>query len=534
MNNEVVALHNLPPVTSDTDITHTTKPYHHEEDEENRLLSDEDTYDDDDYDNDDQQNYIPTNYTCPSMLWRNRTIRYIMIGVFIAFSFLLFRITLALVAHKYGHEHYSRPVERLYHNGSEYYASTVILISLDGFKPAYLDLGITPNLIQLANEGIQANYMYPSFPTLTFPNHWTLVTGMYPESHGIVANDFYDPTMEQTFQHYNKSSNTDPHWWQAAEPIWVTANNFNRISASIMWPGSGAIPPTYLYPFNATTSPSEVADLTLELLDMPYNKRPQFISAYIHQVDSAGHAFGPNDDAIKTSIRQADHAIGKLLEGLKQRHIDEHAHIVVVSDHGMAKTDNYIYYDDILSTTSLSYLRHREAWPLLDLRPLDDTPPNATHQIYGELASYAKQYPDDAHYQVYLKEDVPTQYHYNNNERISPIVTIPDPGYAFVNHDDTDPSSGVSHQPIGMHGYDLFHSDMLAIFMAKGPKINRWFPVQKTPTIATSVTSFKKRILAPFHNVEVYEFLTELLNINGNPNNGTLHGKLVLASSISS
>jgi hypothetical protein len=194
----------------------------------------------------------------------------------------------------------------------------------------------------------------------------------------------------------------------------------------------------------------------------------------------------------------------------------------------MAKTDKYIYYDDILSPSSLSYVQHREGWPLLDLRPHKDAPANATQQIYEELVSYVNQHPEKAHYQVYLKQNVPDQYHYSNNDRIAPIVTIPDVGYAFLNHNKSDTTSGLSHQPVGMHGYDPSHHDMLAIFMAKGPKIDRWFTPEFVYTISDSTPILKKRRVAPFPNTEVYEFLTELININGNPNNGTLKGKLIL------
>lgn len=189
----------------------------------------------------------------------------------------------------------------------------------------------------------------------------------------------------------------------------------------------------------------------------------------------------------------------------------------------MARTDKYIYYDDILSSTSLSYLQHREGWPLLDLRPHDDAPADSIQQIYGELTDYLEQHPNDAHYKVYLKDDVPAHYHYSNNSRIAPIITIPDVGYAFLNHNTTDKSSGITQQPKGIHGYDILHPDMLAIFMAKGPKIDRWYPSSPTGSNAP-----QKRRLAPFHNVEVYEFLTELLNIDANTNNGTMNGKLTM------
>lgn len=193
----------------------------------------------------------------------------------------------------------------------------------------------------------------------------------------------------------------------------------------------------------------------------------------------------------------------------------------------MATTNNYIYYDDILSKESLSYLKDREAWPLLDLRPNDKAPSNAVQQIYDELVQYGKDHPNDTHYKVYLKEEVPENYHYSNNDRITPIVAIPDVGYTFISHNNTDKVSGKVYQPLGMHGFDPFHKDMLAIFMAKGPKINQWFSID--PSSSSSNSNSKTKVL-PFQNVEIYEFLTEILNFNANPNNGTLHGKFNLTN----
>ncbi|KAI9309027.1 alkaline-phosphatase-like protein [Cunninghamella echinulata] len=412
----------------------------------------------------------------------------------------------------------------LYNNGSDYFASSVIFISLDGFKPDYLKLGITPNLDKIVDQGIHADYMYPSFPSLTFPNHWTLVTGQYPESHGIVANEFYDPKKQQTFTHGNLNCTTDPEWWDMAEPIWVTGSKNGRRSASIMWPGSAAVESEYIVSYNGSVSPLEEIKLVLELIDKPYDERPHLISTYMHHVDTDGHVLSPEGPGITLSIKLVDKAIGYLMDELKKRNLDEHMHIVVVSDHGMATTKNYIFYDDILSNTSLSYLNHREAWPLLDLRPHADAPSNATQQIYEELVNYRKDHPNEAHYQVYLKDEVPEKYHYSNNDRITPIVTIPDVGYTFISHDNTDKTSGKFYQPLGMHGFDPFEQDMLAIFMAKGPKINKWYSIDPSRNNKTKVE--------PFQNVEIYELLTEIININGNPNNGTLHGKFNLANSI--
>ncbi|ORX53242.1 alkaline phosphatase-like protein [Hesseltinella vesiculosa] len=354
--------------------------------------------------------------------------------------------------------------------------------------------------------------MYPSFPSLTFPNHWTLVTGVYPETHGIVANDFFDPVLGETFRHSSLNSTTNATWWTTVDPIWKTCQQHNRMSATIMWPGSAAIEADFVADFNSTTMPMEKIDMVMELIDLPYLKRPQFYSVYMHHVDTAGHVHGPSKDGVATAVQQVDQAVGYLMEQLKARNLDKHANVVIVSDHGMAKTDKYMYYDDILPGDLIDRLQHREAWPLLDLRPLPDAPANTSLQIFDAFHQFQQLHPDKAHYQVFLKEDIPEKFHYSHHDRIAPVIVLPDPGYAFVSHNLADPTSGVPSQPAGMHGYDPFDEDMWAIFMAAGPKIDKAYPSSKR--------------LAPFGNVEVYEVLTELMNINANPNNGSFHGYL--------
>ena len=184
----------------------------------------------------------------------------------------------------------------------------------------------------------------------------------------------------------------------------------------------------------------------------------------------------------------------------------------------MAQTDKsrLIFYEDILSKESLSFLREREAWPLLSLRPVDNAPEGIVQQIYNELYNYTQQselHPDgNAHFQVYLRENVPERFHYSKNERIAPIVTIPDVGYSIISHKDYKIDSGLDYRPRGIHGYDNMAPEMRAIFMARGPKIETMYPRAGT-------------VVAPFFNIEVYGFLARLLTLHEAPNNGTLHGR---------
>lgn len=181
----------------------------------------------------------------------------------------------------------------------------------------------------------------------------------------------------------------------------------------------------------------------------------------------------------------------------------------------MAQTDKsrLIYYEDILSDESKSFLREREAWPLLSLRPKDDAPPTAVQQIYEELLNYT-QTVQDPHFQVYLRENIPERFHYRATERIAPVVAIPDVGYSIISHEDYDIKSGKDYRPRGIHGYDNLAPEMRAIFMAKGPKVQKRYPAGS--------------VVAPFFNVEVYSFVSGLLNLYPSPNNGTMNGNFLM------
>ncbi|KAG1256920.1 hypothetical protein G6F68_009552 [Rhizopus microsporus] len=398
---------------------------------------------------------------------------------------------------------------QLFFNGTTYFDTTVILLSLDGFRNDYLDRKVTPNIENIGKRGISAEYMNPSFPSITFPNHWTLVTGLYPEAHGIVANEFYDPALGQYFIHKNESISSDPKWWKG-EPIWITSKKQGKKSAVIMWPGSNvkidSLSPDYYQPYAREITAQDKMDTVLNWLDLPMDERPQSISVYIPQIDQKGHGGGPNGGQLNSVLTDMDNAIGYLLKGLKQRNLDSHVHVVVVSDHGMAPSDpsRYIFYDKILSDESQSYLRPREAWPLLGLRPRDDAPEHIIDQIYHELQTYTETH-DDVHFTFYRREEMPSRFHYNATERIAPIVIIPDVGYAIIRSTD-------KKAPKGIHGYDNLAPEMRAIFAATGPKISEHYG--------------KGTRLSPFFNTELYAFLTTLLDLVPAPNNATLNGIL--------
>ena len=362
-------------------------------------------------------------------------------------------------------------------NGSSTFAPTTILISLDGFRADFLRRGLTPTLNAFIAEGVSPEYMLPSFPSVTFPNHYTLVTGLYPESHGVVGNSFWDPELEEEFYYTDPARSMQPKWWLGGEPLWVTAEKQKVKTAIHMWPGSEAhimLEPSFVDKYNGTELLSRKVDRILEWLDLPstgddneISQRPQFIAAYVPDVDAAGHLYGPNSTEIEATITAVDDMLQNLFVGLKQRNLTNVVNIVVVSDHGMASTstDRLVQLDDLID---LGLVEHIDGWPLYGLRPQN---PGDLHHLYDTLKAESMQNPN---FDVYLRDqDMPKRYQFSQNQRIAPLWVIPKTGWAIVHKEDFDVHEaklkGLTYHPKGLHGYDHEHPLMRAIFVARGP-----------------------------------------------------------------
>ncbi|CBF79613.1 hypothetical protein AN7550.2 [Aspergillus nidulans FGSC A4] len=406
-------------------------------------------------------------------------------------------------------------VKTLLSNGTALFAPTTILISLDGFRADFLNRGLTPTLNAFISEGVSPPYMHPSFPSVTFPNHFTLVTGLYPESHGIVGNTFWDPELQEQFYYTHPTVSMQSKWWNA-EPLWMTAENQNVKSAIHMWPGSeahiGGVEPTYLDKYNGSEALSRKTERILQLLDLPgleqestsSPQRPQFIAAYVPNVDADGHKYGPNSTQIRKTISQADNMLADLFSGLRERNLTDVVNIVIVSDHGMASTstERLVQLDDLID---LNLTSHIDGWPLRGIRPKR---PEYLKTLQDQLERVASQYSDAI--EIYTRENMPERYHFKNNDRIAPLWVIPKTGWAIVERPEFDAQAalqnGQFYHPKGIHGYDHEHPLMRAIFIARGPA----FPHPPNSRVDA------------FQNINVYNILCDSLGIKPHPNNGTL------------
>ena len=375
---------------------------------------------------------------------------------------------------------------------------TVILISLDGFRYDYLDKYQPPNLLSLAGDGVQARWMIPSFPSKTFPNHYTIATGLYPQNHGIVENSVFDKDFNATLTMSNREEVQNGRWW-LGEPIWVTAEKQGQRTAPLFWPGSEAeiagTRPTYWKPYDGKMTNEARVDAILSWLDLPEGERPTFLSLYFSDVDSAGHDFSPDAVETRNAVINVDKELGRLIEGLKTRGLFAQVNLLIVSDHGMATQDpiNTVIVDELFNTN----LAEKVLWTpeIVSIFPK----PGSESAIYAALKA---KLPPQA--KVYRKAELPARLHYSNSSRIAPLLVLPDEGWTLSTRKRFDEMKARERKNglRGGHGYDNELASMRAIFIAHGP-------------------AFKKgAVIEPFENVQIYNVMTRILGLRPAANDG--------------
>jgi len=368
-------------------------------------------------------------------------------------------------------------------------APVTILVSIDGFRADYLTRGLTPYLSHLAATGA-SGVMRPSFPSKTFPNHWTLVTGVVPDRHGIVANNFVDPA--RPGERFTMASD-QPYWWNAAEPLWVTAEKAGIPTATMFWPGSnvawggvkqagdhgaveGGTRPRDWQQFNGAVSDRQRVDGIIDWLRRPAATRPRFLTLYFDEVDSAGHNDGPDSPQVDAALRSVDTAIGQLLAGLAA--LDQPANLVVVADHGMAATssDRVVALDQLVDPA--------------DYQLIEDGPFAAIQPVPGHEAALERRLlGHHDHVDCWRRNQIPARFHYGRNPRVAPYFCLADAGWLIKAKRPDTPFAG------GTHGYDNADPSMAALFIANGP-------------------AFRAGVrLAPFDNVAVAPLLRDLIGL---------------------
>lgn len=333
-------------------------------------------------------------------------------------------------------------------------APVTILVSIDGFRPDYLARGITPNLSALAAGGISAA-MRPSFPSITFPNHYTLVTGLRPDRNGVVGNRMEDARLPgKTFT----METSDPFWWTEAEPLWITAEKAGIQTGTMFWPGSnvdfGGVRPHDWQQYAHDVNDRQRVDAIIDWLRRPAATRPKFLTLYFDEVDTAGHRNGPDSPGTNAAVSHVDEAIGRLRQGLAD--LGQPANLVVVADHGMAATsaDRVVRLDKLLPRNSFTAIADG---PYVGLTPVPKKAAKVEKILLGQ----------HDHYSCYRKADLPERLHYGQNPRVAPIVCLAETGWLALTREPP-----ADHPPGGgAHGFDNAAPEMLALFIAEGPAI---------------------------------------------------------------
>ncbi len=334
-----------------------------------------------------------------------------------------------------------------------------ILISFDGFRWDYPNRGITPNLEFIKQNGVHASSLKPCFPTKTFPNHYSIVTGLYPQNHGIIANNFFNPVTGKMYRIGDTVAVRDPQNY-IGEAIWETAKRQGVITASYFWPGSELTleyrRPDYYEKYEHKRAYSKRVEGVLDWLKLPYNQRPKLITMYFDATDTYGHQFGTNSPEVTRSIMQLDSLIGKLFNGLKDLNLYDSTNVIIVSDHGMTDVSNerIINIEEILSTTKQKTV---DSGPVMHVFPEE----GEKSKIYNLLKASEK------NYKVYYRDEIPEYFNFSKSFIIPPILIVAEPGWSLLTNREVKKYGSMTVG--GNHGYDNNFIDMHGIFFAIGP-----------------------------------------------------------------
>ena len=364
----------------------------------------------------------------------------------------------------------------------------VVMVSLDAFRWDYDSIYGTPVLDDIARKGVTATRLIPSFPTKTFPNHYTIATGLYPDHHGLVNNSFYAPDLDLVYRIGDRAMVSNGAFY-GGEPVWVTARKQGMKSASFYWVGSEApvqgIQPDYWKPYDDEVPFGDRVDTVLKWLSMPINKRPHLVTLYFEEPDAVSHGYGPVSPETAAMVRSLDSLIGVLRTGLGKLPNAADINLIVLSDHGMTEVDNsrYNYIFDTLPQRMVKRIYGGN--PVWAIEPAEGKSDSLLILLNVQRGMKA-----------WKRNELPAHLHYGTHLRIPEILLVADPGW----------TAGLRPEPRGDtrgdHGYDWRCRDMHSIFYAEGPAFKKGFSVDT------------------LYNVDIYNIVTGVLGLVPSPNDG--------------
>lgn len=367
----------------------------------------------------------------------------------------------------------------------------LLLISFDGFRADYLTKTETPNFDRLIKNGATADGLIPIFPTKTFPNHYAIATGLYPENNGLIGNNMYDPEMDARYSMGNRDAVENPDWY-LGEPIWNTVEKAGKKAGTMFWIGSEApiqnMRPSHWKSYDGSIANEARIDTVVNWMTREQDP-VDFGTLYFSFVDSQGHRHGPDSEEVIKAIKQADELVGYLMEKLES---NESINLMIVSDHGMIEVSpsRKVTLDDYIDVNKIEIISYSPAL-MFNVEGEDEV------EVFESLKK------NEENFKVYLKESIPDRYHLKNNIRVPEVLMVADEGYT-INTKQFFESRGNEYPSGGAHGFDNANPKMDAIFVAYGP-------------------AFKKEVkLGRFENIHLYEVMAKILNIEPAPNDGDI------------
>jgi len=357
----------------------------------------------------------------------------------------------------------------------------VLLVSMDGFRADYLEITDTPNFDKMAKNGVQSEGLKPVFISKTFPNHYSIATGMYAESHGLIANSFFASDLDRHYSIRDRESVENGDFY-GGEPIWVTAERQGVKTASYFWVGTEAavagVYPSISKRYDQKVPFDDRIDSVMTWFSLPISHRPRLIMLYFHEPDWTGHEYGPSSAETVDQIQRMDGIMGTIMEKAEKLSIADKLNVLVVSDHGMTEL-NQEHIIDLSAYTDFSDVTMDGAGPTVFLS--SDSRERLT-TVYNDLQQLHNA-------QVYWKRDIPKRWHYRDHERIPEVMIVAEEGWTLM------PMGHGPKMPRGDHGYDNELTSMQAIFVADGPAFK---------------SGYSRKI---FENIHIYPLLAHILDL---------------------
>lgn len=378
----------------------------------------------------------------------------------------------------------------------------LLLVSFDGFRHDYINPDLTPNLDALSKRAA-TGHMQSMYFTKTFPNHFSMVTGLFVDEHQVINNYMYDPKLECSFN----PSTSDTKWWNPINqttPIWTANEIFSnakcpRYSGSVMFPGSDATyhdrKPTYLLPYQKRSNWTRNIEQVVDWITDP-NKPANFVSLYFDQPDTKAHQFGPWHANTLNEVKEIDKSVGYLLDRINTLGLEDRVDILFVSDHGMAEVRNLIFLEDKTDTSRFDFYGASPIWSVF-LKPDSE---HLYDEIYEQLLAISQ----EEHFKIYKRDQIPKLFHYSKSSRVGDYMILVDKNYELFK---TRADKKFRFPDVwGNHGWTPTDPDMRPLFIALGRRFKQNFQCSKH-----------------FEIIDLFPLMVNLLDLPASrlPNNGT-------------